>query len=165
MRNQFLNSSVWRTWRSSGAPMVQLRLQYKYIIRTCTYVTGSVVKSYKNLKSSYMWYPFCDNSSHNAAHCIEISTFKEKDQMDDKNTITWSKMGGRSTSTKTGIWLWPYRSQTSTSRNKCICLGYFRWITVLRHQAYMIWSLEINRDHLEEWGLIINFNDQMVTWG
>jgi hypothetical protein len=37
-------------------------------------------------------------------------------------------------------------------------------MTVLSHQAHMIWVLTINRDLLGELGIIMNFNDHTVTW-
>jgi hypothetical protein len=37
-------------------------------------------------------------------------------------------------------------------------------MTVLSHQAHLILLLVINRDLLEESGIIMNFNDHTVTW-
>jgi hypothetical protein len=37
-------------------------------------------------------------------------------------------------------------------------------MTVLSHQAHMIWLLATNRDLLEQLGIIMNFNDHTVTW-
>jgi xylose isomerase len=37
-------------------------------------------------------------------------------------------------------------------------------MTVLSHQAHMIWLLAVNQDTLGELGIIMNFNDHTVTW-
>jgi hypothetical protein len=64
--------------------------------------------------------------------------------------------------------LWHFHSQSSTSRNKCVLLGHFILMTVLSHQAHMIWLLAeisiigLGRDLLGESGIIMNFNDHTV---
>jgi hypothetical protein len=83
---------------------------------------------------------------------------------DDSSTTTWSTMGSKFTSTNSGIYLWPFHSQSSTLRNKCDLLGHFMSMTVLGHQAHMIWLLATNRDLLGELGIIIHLNDHTVTW-
>jgi hypothetical protein len=83
---------------------------------------------------------------------------------DDNNTTTWSTMGGKFTTTKTGVCLWHFHSQSSTSRNKRVLLGNFMLMTVLSHQAHMIWLLATNWDLLRELGIIMNFNDHTVIW-
>jgi hypothetical protein len=46
-------------------------------------------------------------------------------KIDDSNTTTWSTMGGKFTTTKSGICLWHFHSQSSILRNKWILLGHF----------------------------------------
>jgi hypothetical protein len=46
-------------------------------------------------------------------------------KIDENNIATWSTMGGKFTTTKTGIYLWHFHSQSSISTNKCALLGNF----------------------------------------
>jgi hypothetical protein len=49
-------------------------------------------------------------------------------------------------------------------KKKIVLLGHFMLMTILSHQAHMIWSLTINRNLLRELGIIMNFNDHAVSW-
>jgi hypothetical protein len=49
---QFHISSVWRTWRRSVTPTIQVRLQYHQVVKACRGVTSCVGKSTKNPKTS-----------------------------------------------------------------------------------------------------------------
>jgi hypothetical protein len=79
MKNLCLISSVWRTWRRSGAPTVPILLQYQQIIRKYESVTSSVGKSSsKNHKGSNIWCHYCDKNNHNTADCRAIAKFKQQ---------------------------------------------------------------------------------------
>jgi hypothetical protein len=51
MRNLFLTSRVWRTWRRSGVPTVQVRLYYQVENNKRVSVTIGENKSTKNPKA------------------------------------------------------------------------------------------------------------------
>jgi hypothetical protein len=63
-------------------------------------------------------------------------------ETDDNNTTTWSTMGGQFTTTKNGMFLWPFHHQISISRIKYVILGHFSFIWpfwVIKHIWYYYW--------------------------
>jgi hypothetical protein len=103
------------------------------------------------------------NTGASSSIIFEVYTSAPFIKTDDNNTTTWSTMGGKFTTSKTGIFLWHFHSQSSTSRHNCALHGHFMLMTVLSHQAHIIWLLAMYRDLLGELGIIMNFNDHMVT--
>jgi hypothetical protein len=78
IRNLFLTSIIWITWRGSDAPTVQVRLYCQLIIRICTADTSIVGKSSKNNKASNMWFHYCYINNHKTADFRAISMFKHQ---------------------------------------------------------------------------------------
>jgi hypothetical protein len=56
----------------------------------------------------------------------------------DNNTTTWSTMGGKFTTTKTGNMLVTFSFSEFNLKKKCVLLRKFMLMTVLSHQAQMI---------------------------
>jgi hypothetical protein len=63
-------------------------------------------------------------------------------KIDDSNTTTWSIMGGKFTTTKTGFVT--FSLPEFNLKKKSVLLGHFMLMTVLSHQTHMIWLLAIN---------------------
>jgi hypothetical protein len=63
-------------------------------------------------------------------------------KIDDSNTTTWSTMGGKFTTTKTGFVT--FSLPEFILKKKSVLLGHFMLMTVLSHQAHRIWLSAIN---------------------
>jgi hypothetical protein len=95
---------------------------------------------------------------------LEAYTSASLINTDQNNTTTWSTMSGKFTTTKTRICLWHFHSQSSTSRNKCVILGYFMLMTDDRSESSSPYEMIMGRDILGELGIFMNFDDYTLTW-
>jgi hypothetical protein len=79
---------------------------------------------------------------------------------DDSNTTTWSTMGGKFTTTKTGFVKF---SLPEFNLKKQMCTS---WALHLndRSESSSTYDMIMGRDLLGESGMIMNFNDHTVTW-
>jgi hypothetical protein len=66
-----------------------------------------------------------DTGASSSSIILEAYTSAPFIKIDDNNTTTWITMGGKFTTTKTGICLWHFHSQSSTSRNKYVLIVHF----------------------------------------
>jgi hypothetical protein len=81
-------------------------------------------------------------------------------KIDDSNTITWSTMGGKFTTTKTGFVTF---SLPEFNLKKQMCSSWAFHVDD-RSESSSTYDMIMVRDLLGELGIIMNFNDHAVTW-
>jgi hypothetical protein len=79
---------------------------------------------------------------------------------DDSNTTTWSTMGGKFTTTKTGFVTF---SLPEFKLKKQMCSSWAFHVDD-RSESSSTYDMIMGRDLLGESGIIMNFNDHTVTW-
>jgi hypothetical protein len=79
---------------------------------------------------------------------------------DDSNTTTWSTMGGKFTTTKTGFVTF---SPPEINLKKQMCSSWAFHVDD-RSESSSTYDMIIGRDLLGALGIIMNFNDHKVTW-
>jgi hypothetical protein len=79
---------------------------------------------------------------------------------DDSNTTTWSTMGGKYTTNKTGFVTF---SLPEFNLKKQMCSSWAFHVDD-RSESSSTYDMIIGRDLLGELGIIMNFNDPTVTW-
>jgi hypothetical protein len=80
----------------------------------------------------------------------------------DSNTTTWSTMGGKFTTTKTGMILMTF-SLSEFNLKKQICSSWEFHVDD-RSESSSTYHMIMGRDLLGKLGIIMNFNDHSVTW-
>jgi hypothetical protein len=79
---------------------------------------------------------------------------------DDNNTTTWSTMGGKFTTNKTGFVTF---SLPTFNLKKQMCCSWAFHVDD-RSESSSTYDIIMGRDLLGELGIIMNFNDHTVTW-
>jgi hypothetical protein len=103
-----------------------------------------------------------DTGASSSTIILEAYTSDPFIKADDSNTTTWSTMGGKFTTNKTGI-CFVTLSLPVFNLKKQICSS---WVFHVddRLESSSIYDMIMGRDHLVELGIIMNFNDHKVTW-
>jgi hypothetical protein len=84
-------------------------------------------------------------------------------KIDDSNTTTWSTMGGKFTTIKTGIFLWHFSLQDFNVK-KQMCSWAFHVNDRSESSSTYDMIISQGRDLLGELGIIMTVNDHTVTW-
>jgi hypothetical protein len=103
-----------------------------------------------------------DTGASSSSSILEAYTSAPFSKTDDSNTTTWSTMGGKFTTNKTGFVT--FSLQEFNLKKKMFASWAFHVDDRSESSSTYDVIISMHQDLLGELGIIMNFNDNTVTW-